>query len=174
MSSGLDYGGDLVFSRVVTDPGEALTRALESSLTGYAEIVPSESLLLGEGGDGVAAFEDGVPVRVRHSTGRVGEDAVAALALPGPYRVRFYETTDPPLTHEAAVPPDALAERLAGDPALAERTRERAPGTGDDTGVDAVEAFLDDETRVEEIRAAAREEAEARAAELGIGDLLDS
>jgi len=173
MNPGADFGGDLVFSRVVTDPGEALRRALDDSLTGYAEFVPADALLLGEGGDGIVAFEDGVPVRVRHSAGTVGDAAVAALALPGPYRVRFFAVADPPLGPDARVPPDGLAERLAGDPALAARTRERAPEGDDGTGLDAVEAFLEDEARVEEIRERAREEAEARAAELGLDGVLD-
>jgi len=166
------FGGDLTFSRVVADPSVALERALEDSVTGYAEFVPADALLLGEGGDGLVAFEDGVPVRVRHSTGPVGDDAVTALALPGPYHVRFYDHTDPPLGPDAAIEPDALAERLAGDPALAERTRERAPETVD-SGPDAVTAFLDDDASVEAIRERARADAEARAAELGFDPVSD-
>jgi hypothetical protein len=66
------------------------------------------------------------------------------------------------------VPPEAPADRLAGDPALAERTRRAAPSwraedTGRDTG--AVVAFLEDEEKVEAIRKQAREEAEQRAEE---------
>ncbi|WP_435098431.1 hypothetical protein [Halarchaeum sp. P4] len=176
MAAGVDLGGDLAYSRVVVDPGRALAQALDASLTGYAEFVPADSLLLGEGGDGLVAFADGVPVRVRHSTGPVGADGVAALArdgLDGPLHVRFYEHADPPLGPESAVEPDALAERLAGDPELAERTRKRTPDA-EDTGYDAVAAFLEDAERIEEIRAQAREEAEARAAELGFDPVGDA
>ncbi|GAD52092.1 hypothetical protein MBEHAL_0852 [Halarchaeum acidiphilum MH1-52-1] len=165
-----DFGGALSFSRVVTDPGIALERALDEAFTGYAVFVPADALLFDEGGDGLVAFGDGVPVRVRHSAGPVGDDAVTALALPGPYQVRFYEHADPPLGPDAAVDPDALAERLAGDPALAERTRERAPEAAD-TGPDAVTAFLDDDAGIEAIRERARAEAEARAAELGFASV---
>lgn len=161
-----DFGGVLTFSRVVSDPAVALERALDEAFTGYAAFVPADALLFGEGGDGLVAFADGVPVRVRHSAGPVGDDAVTALALPGPYQVRFYDRADPPLGPDAAVAPDALAERLAGDPALAERTRERAPDASD-TGPDAVTAFLDDDAGIAAIRKRARADAEARAAELG-------
>ncbi|GGL32978.1 hypothetical protein GCM10009037_15800 [Halarchaeum grantii] len=176
MAVGVDLGGDLAYSRVVADPGAALSQALDDALTGYAELVPADALLLGEGGDGLVAFEDGVPVRARHSAGAVGADAVAALVragLDGPLHVRFYEHADPPLDAASAVQPDALAERLAGDPALAERTRERAPDSPD-VGQDAVAAFLDDADRIAEIRAQARDEAEARAAELGFDPVGDA
>lgn len=92
------------------------------------------------------------------------------------------------------VPAGMPAERLAGDPALAASTRRAAPpgrcrspvssrgeciddgerDGGDDGGVgrggeerSAVEAFLEDEEKIEAIREQARREAEARAEEWG-------
>ena len=64
------------------------------------------------------------------------------------------------------------AERLAGDPALADRTR-RLAGDPDPAGDDgAVVAFLEDEAAVEDIRETARAEAESRAEEWGFEDAL--
>ncbi|PSQ58333.1 MAG: hypothetical protein BRD23_07340, partial [Halobacteriales archaeon SW_9_67_25] len=59
------------------------------------------------------------------------------------------------------------------DTDLAARTRDTAPPewvereSSPDEGTSAVEAFLDDEERITEIRERAREEAERRAAEWG-------
>lgn len=68
------------------------------------------------------------------------------------------------------------ARRLAGDPALAERTRERSPAAASareaesTTGTPgAVEAFLADEAKIEAIQQRAREEAERRAVEWDLG-----
>jgi len=73
------------------------------------------------------------------------------------------------------------AERLAGDPDLAARTRERAPdervtdgkpeSPATDEGMDAVEAFLEDEGKIEAIREQARTEARERAQEWGLTDV---
>jgi hypothetical protein len=69
------------------------------------------------------------------------------------------------------------AERLAGDPALADSTRRAAPA--DRTSAEkrdargdhgAVEAFLDDEEKIAAIRKRARKEARERAAEWGLSD----
>jgi hypothetical protein len=69
------------------------------------------------------------------------------------------------------------AERLAGDPALADSTRRAAPAdrsaaAGSESGDDhsAVEAFLEDEAKIEAIREQARQEAKQHAAEWGLSD----
>jgi hypothetical protein len=113
-------------------------------------------------------------------TERGGPPALADLAVPGPYHVSLY-TLDPAdlePAHDAAdlrVPPGMPAERLGGDPALADSTRRAAPderpSTADDapTGEDepaeqsAVEAFLDDAEKIEAIKEQARSEARERA-----------
>jgi len=75
------------------------------------------------------------------------------------------------------VPPGMPAERLAGDPALADSTRRAAPADwptvpGGEAGEDhgAVEAFLEDEEKIAAIREQAREEARQRAVEWGLND----
>jgi hypothetical protein len=68
------------------------------------------------------------------------------------------------------------AERLAGDPGLAARTRAAAPDERLDDRAgsgSAVEAFLADESKIEAIREQAREEARRRAAEWGLSEALD-
>ncbi|MGM0590801.1 MAG: hypothetical protein ACQETI_04080 [Halobacteriota archaeon] len=174
--------GRLLRSRVVSDVGVSLRVALERELTGYARLEPQNTLLLGEEITGVITFENGVPV-LAYSTDsdRGGADALADLAVPGPYRVELYELdpTDLAQAHEATelqVPPDIPAERLAGDPDLAARTRERAPTDRLDgqAGASAVESFLADAEKIEAIREQAREEAQRRAQEWGLGGVLDS
>ncbi|PSP69311.1 hypothetical protein BRC70_06990, partial [Halobacteriales archaeon QH_6_68_27] len=70
------------------------------------------------------------------------------------------------------------AERLAGDQSLTDRTREAAPAdrtaseslageAGSERDVGAVEAFLEDERKIEAIREQAREDARERAEEWG-------
>ena len=71
------------------------------------------------------------------------------------------------------MPPGVPAERLAGVPELAERTRRLAPDcrTDPDAGdLGAVEAFLDDTERIERVKTEARAEAERRAEEWGFSD----
>ncbi|MFB6142897.1 MAG: hypothetical protein ABEJ30_06095 [Halorientalis sp.] len=176
--------GELVRSRVVSDPGGALTAALDCRLTGYAVLEPQDTLLLDGDGRGVLTFAAGVPVQAYHAgSERGGADALAALAVPGPYRVELVETggnAPPSLDGSPAetVPPGMPAERLAGDPDLAARTRRLAPetaGGGTDRGKDAdpVAAFLDDEEKIEAIREQARETARERAAEWGLDDLRE-
>jgi len=186
--------GRLVRSRVVMDPGTALARAVDRSLTGYAVLEPRDALLAGEGGDGrgVLTFEEGVPVLAYHAgTDRGGPPALADLAVPGPCRCELYEldATDLAEAHEAddlRVPPTLPAERLAGDRRLAERTRRAAPeerlrdGDGnpgethdDDPSPSALEAFLTDEEKVDAIREQARKQARERAAEWGLEDQLE-
>jgi hypothetical protein len=169
--------GTLVRRRVVDDPGTALVHALDADLTGYARLESQDALLLDADGVGVLTFEDGVPVVAYHTgTDSGGSAALADIAVPGPYRLELYELDGEALAavhdaEELRVTPGAPAERLAGDPDLAERTREAAPQrAGEPGGQDepgAVEAFLEDEEKVAAIRERAREEAERRAAEWG-------
>ena len=170
--------GRLVRRRVVSDPGTALSNALETELTGYARLESQDALLLDADGVGVLTFEDGIPVVAYHTgTDSGGQDALADIAVAGPYRLELYELAadvlaDVHATRELRVPPETPAERLASDPTLAERTREAAPdGRCDgatrktDDEPSAVEAFLDDEEKIATIQERARAEAEERAAE---------
>jgi hypothetical protein len=178
--------GELLRSRVVSDPGQVLEDALDLSLTGYAVLEPQETLLLDGDERGVLTFSDGVPVLAYHTgTDRGGSRALADLAVPGPYRVELVSLPTATVaelheTPELRVPPAMPAERLAGDPVLATRTRERAPAdrptdtdtetTATDDGMDAVAAFLEDEEKIEAIREQAREEARERAEEWDLGE----
>ena len=174
--------GTLLRSRVVSDVGTTLSRALDRELTGYATLVPQETLLLSGEARGVITFDDGVPVLAYNTvTDSGGPDALAELAVPGPYRVELYAVDADGLAaaHEEEslrVAPDAAATELADAADLAERTREAAPderlgdGTEED---DAVTAFLEDDDRIEAIREQARAEARDRAAEWGLDDTLD-
>jgi hypothetical protein len=130
-------------------------------------------------------------VLVYHTgTDRGGPPALADLATPGPYHVSLYELEPADLAdaHESTalqVPPGMPAERLAGDPALADSTRRTAPESrlsdqsADESdgpssnGADqsAVEAFLDDEAKVAAIQEQAREEARERAAAWDLDDI---
>jgi hypothetical protein len=176
---------DLTFARVVDDATAALELALDRELTGYAEFTPQDALLLDADGEGVVAFEDGVPTHVEHTgSGRGGSAALADLAVPGPLRVECYagENGPVPRTERCAVSPDTPAEQLAGDGALAARTRDAAEAADIEAGtqdsgasedLDAVEAFLADEEKVEAIKDRAAAEAERRAEEWGF-DLDES
>ncbi|WP_232687307.1 hypothetical protein [Halobacterium zhouii] len=186
---------DLTFAKVVTEPAEALALVLDRELTGHAVFTPQDALLLGVDGAGVVAFDDGVPTHVRHTdTDRGGAAALADLAVPGPLRVECYaddagepsspsgrtesdDTGDVPRTDQYAVAPGTPAERLAGDEALADRTRSAAgvahDGDDESDDLDAVEAFLADEEKVEAIRERAREEAAQRADEWGFETFED-
>lgn len=103
-----------------------------------------------------------------------GPDALAELAVPGPYRAELYAVDADGLetVHEEdaiRVAPGAAATELADDQALADRTRSAAPderldGRDDD---DAVAAFLNDDDRIEAIREQAQ--AEARDPRRGVG-----
>ncbi|MFB6268662.1 MAG: hypothetical protein ABEH83_01875 [Halobacterium sp.] len=175
---------DLTFARVVDDAAAALDLLLDRGLTGYAVFTPQDALLLDADGEGVVAFEDGVPTHVRHTgTDRGGAAALADLATTGPLRVECYGDTDGPVpeTGEYAVAPGTAAERLAGDDDLAARTRSAADDAsvtapvdateGGDASLDAVEEFLADESKVEAIQERAREEARQRAEEWGFDDV---
>ncbi|MEF8851333.1 MAG: hypothetical protein V5A44_05490 [Haloarculaceae archaeon] len=188
--------GRLLRSRVVSDPRTALVDALDRAVTGYAVLEPQGSLLLDDEGRGVLTFEGGVPVVAYHTgSERGGPPALADLAAGGPYRLNLYAVRSDGLdaVHDQErfrVPPGMAAERLAGDQSLADRTREAAPAdraaakgrepddatdepddATDEPDVGAVEAFLDDERKIEAIREQAREEAQARAEEWGFGDV---
>ena len=173
--------GTLLRSRVVSDVGTTLSRALDRDLTGYATLVPQETLLLSGEARGVITFDDGVPVLAYNTvTDSGGPDALAELAVPGPYRVELHAVDASGLAaaHEEEslrIAPDAAATELADDAALAERTREAAPderlGDADDED-DAVAAFLADDDRIDAIREQARSEARDRAAEWGLDDAL--
>jgi len=173
--------GRLRKSRVVTDPREPLADVLDRTVTGYAVFESQDSLLLDADGRGVVTFADGVPVVAYHTgTDRGGPPALADLAIPGPYHVSVFELDGDALgaVHEVEalrVPPGMPAERLAGDPALADSTRRAAPderttetATDADGDHGAVEAFLDDEAKIEAIKQQARTEAKERAAEWGL------
>lgn len=167
---------DLTFARVVPDAGDALELALDRELTGYAVLTPQDALLLDESGAGVVAFEDGVPTHVEHAgTGRGGAAALADVAAPGPLRVECYAGDDGPVprTGRCSVAPDTPAVRLAGDDALAERTRAAADIDSETENVDAVEAFLADEQKVRAIQERAREEAAERAEEWGFEEFAE-
>jgi hypothetical protein len=174
--------GKLLRSRVVSDPATALVGALDRGLTGYAVLEPQDALLLDAEGQGILTFEDGVPVLAYHTgSDRGGPAALADIAVDGPSWLELYELSESDLDslHEATelrVPPTVPATRLAGDATLVSRTRERAPATRldgvTDDAPDPVEAFLDDESKVEAIRDRAREQAQARAEEWEFADAI--
>jgi hypothetical protein len=173
--------GRLLRSRVVEQVSTALAGALDRDLTGYAVLAPQQTLLLDGGGRGVLTFEAGVPVVAYHTgTERGGPPALADVD-PGPYQLDLYDLPQGDLqpVHDLQplrVPPGMPAERLAGDPDLADRTRERAPPERletDASPTDPVEQFLADEERIAAIRDRAREEAAARAEEWGFDEALE-
>jgi len=170
--------GRLVRERVVTDLATVLATALDSGLTGYALLESQDALLLDADGVGVLTFADGVPAVAYHTgTDSPGKDALADIAVAGPYRLELYELDAAALaevhdTDPMTIPPELPAEQLAGDPQLAERTLEEAAteqrDESDETAGDsAVEAFLDDEETIAEIQQRAREQAQERAEEWG-------
>jgi len=177
--------GRLQRQRVVEDLATPLSNALDADLTGYARLESQDALLLSADGVGVLTFDGGVPIVAYHTGTDVGGPAALAdLAVAGPYRIELFELEADALAtvHEAAdlrVPPGMPAERLAGDPELADRTRAAAPERADretEAAQDrdepgAVEAFLDDEAKIAAIRERAREEAERRAAEWGLDEI---
>jgi len=163
---------ELVHARVVADPGAALADALDRELTGEAVFLPGATVLLDDAARGIVALDSGVPVRAYHTgTGRDGADAIADLAGAGPYRVELYDA-DEPGERGGPVAPGVPAEVLGDDPDLAERTRAAAPEDTPDAGesVDALEAFLADEGKIEAIKERAREEARRRADRWGFDD----
>lgn len=175
--------GRLQRRRVVDDLGTALEDALDAELTGYARLESRDALLLSADGAGVVTFEAGVPVVAYHTgTDAGGPPALADVAGGAPYRLELFELDAEALAPvhdvtEFLVPPGMAAERLAGDPALADRTRAAAPAERsravpdrrDSDQPGPVEAFLADEAKIEAIRERARREAERRADDWGFG-----
>lgn len=160
------------FDRVVMSVADPLREALETELVGYGEIVPQAGLLGDEAGHCVLWFDKGVPTRAHHTgTGRTGSEALADIAETGPYRVRLVELSDPEQLRTGDLAPATPAEQVLGDAELASRTRAVAdppdsPGPGDE--LDAVEAFLADEDKIEAIQKRAAMEARQRADEWGL------
>lgn len=168
--------GTLVRQRMVDDLGTVLSTALEDRLTGYARLESQDSLLLDADGVGVLTFENGVPTVVYHTGSEAGgTDALADIAVTGPYRVELYRLDRDVLapahaTENLTVSPTAPAERLVGDSELIERTRDVAPDARldeTDETTDAVAAFLEDGEAIETIRERARDEARNRAEQWG-------
>lgn len=172
--------GDLIRSRVVSSAAEPLEAALDRRLTGYLAFEPRETLLMDGEAAAVITVVDGAPVLAYHpTTDRGGPAALAALGTPGPYLAELYDLPEDALArvHDRAgedltLPPGMAAERLAAAQDLAERTRRVAPERAG-TAASAVEAFLDDEERVQAIREQARREAARRAEEWGFAEALD-
>lgn len=171
--------GRLIRRRVVSDLGTPLSSVLDTRLTGYARLESQDALLLDADGVGVLTFENGIPMVAYHTgTDTEGPDALADIAVAGPYRIELFELDGDVLStvHETEallVPPELPAEQLAGDADLVERTRDAAPeerlttSASDQHALDAVESFLDDESRVTTIRERARDQAETKADEWG-------
>ncbi|MFC7204521.1 hypothetical protein ACFQJC_13420 [Haloferax namakaokahaiae] len=172
--------GALLRSRVVDTPADALERVLDEELTGYVVFEPQDALLLGSATRGVVTFEDGIPVLAYDTEADVGgRNGLDGFAVTGPHRVSIHEVGPEDLaeaheTTEFQIPPDEPARVLAGDDALAERTRELAPASRLDDARDqsSVEAFLADADAIEEIQREAREEARSRAEEWGLSGAL--
>jgi hypothetical protein len=168
--------GNLIRRRVVTDFATPLSNALETSLTGYARLEPGDALLLDADDVGVITFEAGVPVVAYHAgTDTTGPAAISDIAVANISRVELYELDSELLAgiHDQQadrVPPGLPAEQLAGDSDLVERTRERAPASRcseDDDSLAAVETFLENDERIDEIQQRARSQATDRADEWG-------
>lgn len=165
--------GQLERSQMVTDYGQVLSDLLDDELTGYSRIESGDSVVFETDGAGILTFESGVPVAAYHTAdGMTGEAALEELSKIGPFYIEVYtvEATVLSSVHETAavrVPPERPAEQLAGDPALAERTRAAASSDqlsrGRETDGEALLAFLNDEDRIEEIRQEAKEQAKQRA-----------
>ncbi len=170
--------GQLLRQRVVSDLGTALSAVLEEEVTGYARLEPQDTMLLDTDGVGVLTFIDGVPVVAYHTgTDTAGPKALDEIAVTGPYRIELYELEATILAeiHEdetLLVAPTLPAERLVGDPALIEQTREQAPVSRLESHepsepATAVESFLSDEERIETIQQRARADARAKAKQWG-------
>jgi hypothetical protein len=190
--------GRHVEDRVVADPSETLRTALSEGVTGYVTVDPVDGDAADDAG-GVITFRAGVPVAVRSTRGRAGPRALADLVTSGMYHVELVAAPADEIRsveRGGRVQPGMPAERLAGDPDLADRTREVAPdewveerpttvtsgespgrwsadpGATAVDGGDAVAAFLEDEKKIARIREEAREQARERAAEWGLTDHL--
>jgi hypothetical protein len=160
--------GDLLRARVVTDLAAPLLDALDRRLDGYAVLSSRNALLSDEEDRGVITFEGGVPALAYHlGTDRGGPPALADIGA-GPHRLELYHLDAahleiPHTTVELRVPPGMAADRLAGDPELAERTRRVADDPSAPADEGALAAFLEDDDAIDDIRETARAEAERRA-----------
>ena len=163
--------GQTRFDRVVMSLEAPLREALETELRGYGEIVPQAGLLGDEAGHCVLWFDDGVPVGAPHTgTGHTDSAAIADVAETGPYRVRLVEVAEERVIQSGSLSPAAPAEQVLGDPELASRTRAAADledDTESEADLDAVEAFLADDAKIEAIQERAAMEARKRAEEWG-------
>lgn len=167
--------GRLLRQRVLDTVETVLADALERELTGYARLEPQETLLLSADRAGVLSFENGVPVAAYHTNpDRAGADALTEIASHGPYRLGLYALDSGGLDRlhrddSVRVPPGLPAEVLGGDQQLIERTRAAAPTERienietEQSGLDTVEAFLEDKSRIDGIKTRAQSEAESRA-----------
>lgn len=170
--------GELLRSRVVTSLSPALEDVLDRRLDGYALLSPRDSLLGSGDETGVVTFEAGIATLVYHTGTDRGGPAALADVGPPPYRFELYALDAdalelPHRTESLQVRPGTVADRLVSDPELAERIRNAAGVDGNGRAdVDAVEAFLEDDAAVAEIREAARTEARERADEWGLSDAL--
>jgi hypothetical protein len=171
--------GELLRSRVVSALSPALEDALDRELDGYALVSPRNALLDSGNDRGVITFESGVATLAYHTgTDRGGPPALADIGSP-PYQFELYalaaEALELPHRTEALrIPPGAAAERLAGDAELAARVRAAVADDGDERSErDAVEAFLENEAAVSDIRDAARTDALERAEEWGFSEALE-
>lgn len=169
--------GELLRSRVLTALAPALADVLDRRLDGYA-LVSSRDALLGDDDEtGIITFEAGVPMLTYHSgTDRGGPSALDDIGS-SPYQFELYALDAdalelPHRTDELRVSPGSVAERLAEDPALADRTREVAGELLGERSEDTVEAFLEDESAIEEIRQSAREDALDRADDWGFEEAI--
>ncbi|WP_144902071.1 hypothetical protein [Halobellus captivus] len=172
--------GELCRSRTDADVGDTLAGVLDRELTGYVVFEPQGSILLGDDERAVLTFEDGVPVLAYHPASDTGGDGALDVLSGQLFHAAVYELPLDALeaAHEVVdlrVDPTAPARRLADDEALVDRTREAAPEgrLSDERDTSAVEEFLADADRIEEIRSEARAEAQARASEWGLHEQLD-
>ncbi|WP_181691429.1 hypothetical protein [Natronomonas sp. LN261] len=171
--------GELLRSRVVSALSPALEDALDRELDGYALVSPRNALLDSGNDRGVITFESGVATLAYHTgTDRGGPPALADIGSP-PYQFELYALAAealelPHRTETLRIPPGAAAERLAGDAELAARVRAAVADDGDERSErDAVEAFLENEAAVSDIRDAARTDALERAEEWGFSEALE-
>jgi len=171
--------GELLRSRVVSALSPALEDTLDRELDGYALVSPRNALLDSGNDRGVITFESGVATLAYHTgTDRGGPPALADIGSP-PYQFELYaleaEALElPHRTETLRIPPGAAAERLAGDAELAARVRAAVADDGDERSErDAVEAFLENEAAVSDIRDAARADALERAEEWGLSEALE-
>ncbi|GGL63399.1 hypothetical protein [Halocalculus aciditolerans] len=183
----------LVFSRVLDDPGVCLDRALADAFTGVAAF-EARAALVGDASDTYdLAFEDGVPTRAAaRDADAAGPPVLSRLAEAAPCRVELRADATRSFRSDATVDPPAVARALDRDrlvdqyPASPESDPETGPDADESSpdpdavnvgetaagaepaeSVDALEAFLADEERVDALRERAREEAVERADEWG-------